>query len=679
MKKVISIFLLMLLLLGAFPAVNWEGVTGLFSINQYSYADTVTQYVYGVEINGEAAEGFLWTQGSEYYYSYEATVTQASGNSIIIDGADVLVFEEVQFYASSGSFEMVGNNWRTWTLNSSYGEFFPAMNIRLRGPGDEIIWLYIGVFCDPKMLTSLTVNGETYSFDLRSDGLIYYDADFTVNKLTGNEITITGDSNVTYESHTSSPQDAFTMGETWHTWSLNMEEEGFAYLRIRLAWNGDPIAEVRISVKCINDPGPDDPGGSGGSGGSHNFNVDKEEGINVINQLNKANLSSDTILTPRNTAELNGLSVTSVTSDEINALVAMAEIHRDDLTEIDNEAIIQIMDQTPEGNHSYEVNMKADDIKTITGSSIDILAINTPISQFRIRSEELRRIDTGSEDRLQFNLTRINHEGRPGIDAILVLGDKVITEFEGAYILEIRIPYKAKAGEDMAALCIEYISEDGSIQLVRESRYDREKEMLSFFPVHLSKYGVAYRPILFSDVASNHWANGYITFLAARDVITNPPGTMFRPDDAITRGEFINMAARAFSVSNLGRRTFQSYEDVPADAWYALAVGWSYTNNISPVLASSGRFYPERSLSREDMSTLINNVSLSLNLRLKKETTVIGFSDANTISPYARDAVPRMVAFGIVSEGGGGRFLPKNNCTRAEAARSISLLMSKMR
>jgi len=139
------------------------------------------------------------------------------------------------------------------------------------------------------------------------------------------------------------------------------------------------------------------------------------------------------------------------------------------------------------------------------------------------------------------------------------------------------------------------------------------------------------------------------------------------------------MAARAFSVSSLGKRGFQSYRDVSPNAWYALAVGWSYMNNISPVLSSGGNFYPERRLDREEMATLINNVSLSVGLRLRTESPAVSFSDAKTISAYAWNAVARMATCGIVPEAGGGRFLPKNNCTRAEAARSISLMMAKMR
>ena len=107
-------------------------------------------------------------------------------------------------------------------------------------------------------------------------------------------------------------------------------------------------------------------------------------------------------------------------------------------------------------------------------------------------------------------------------------------------------------------------------------------------------------------------------------------------------------------------------------------MGWSYINNLSNVLAKNGYIYPDANLTREDMATLSNNISLGLSLRLKNTGASTTFSDAGSISGYAVSGVQRMVACGILN-GAGGKFFPKNGLTRAEAAKVISVLISSMK
>ncbi|HML35985.1 MAG TPA: S-layer homology domain-containing protein [Bacillota bacterium] len=589
--------------------------------------------------------------------NYSMTVTGSGPHSIAIEAGDRVECASPE----PGAGFVPSSDWKSWTLTFSQDALTATLILPLSSDSVEhTVRIVIG--CDLQWITGLTVDGKGTALDFNADDLVYF-CNAPVNKNANIPISFTLADGWTYAGIDGTAVQENDRGTAWTVPSLD-GEAAIVFMFI----NGVETLTLDITLYYV----PPPPPSSGGGGG-------RGPDIKVVNRPNQPNLSSDTTLIPANTQESGGQSTTRVTSKEIEALIELAEKHKEDIPDGDVDAVILIEDGDPGEISDYLVTLNAGDVNQLAESSIDSLTVSTGASDFRIRREALSGLDAGSGGNVQFRLQRIDHEGKPGIDAILTVGEKIITVVDGVYSLEIRIPYELQPGEDPNSLCIEYLRDDGTTELVTESRYDPERKTVSFFPRHLSKYGVAYRPMLFSDTTANYWANGYITFLAARDVITTPAGGRFRPDDAITRAEFINMAARAFSVANLGRRSYQSYRDVSPNQWYALAVGWSYLNNISTALSSQGNLYPNRGLARQDMATLLNNVSLSVGLRIKTEKASVLFSDAKTISPYAWDGVARMVTCGVVSEGGGGRFLPGDYCTRAQAAQSISLLMAKMR
>lgn len=644
------------------------------------------EYVAGVTVNGERLQGRL--DGGVYFY--DATTDREDGivevAVVLAAGADCKGFRWGGTVSDFGNVEQE-NTWVFVLANGDQGDLYlDFWDEQLQGdyPKVAVNITNINQGTDPQepdpLIDGVTVNGTPAHGGYTQDGYIYT---ATVRQPDGNQIQIRP-AEGTYCPEWDEPEqsggDWAMVDEDWTSWTLGSMTAGNpAVLSLWLAHDiGETEARFTLEITYVPEPVKPDPPTGGGGGGGATPPEAKAPNINVINETNQPNVSSDTVLTPANTVEAGGQSSTTVTSAEVQAMVDLAEAHSGDVADGENEAIIRIEDQTPGGNDSYQVNLSAGDVAAIAGSAIDLLSVSTGVSEFRIRREALQGLPTGSSGEVQIKLARLNHRGKPGVDAVLAAGERIITMVDGVYTLEIRIPYKPQPGEDPNSLCIEYLREDGETELVTESKYDPERQTVSFFPSHLSKYGVAYRPVLYSDVPPGHWANGYVTFLAARDIITNAPGTKYRPDDAVSRAEFINMAARAFSAANLGRRSLQSYRDVPTGAWYARAVGWSYMNNISPVLASGGNFYPERGLNREETSTLANNISLSVSLRLRADKPA-RFSDSGAISPFAQNAVARMAACDIVLEAGGGRFLPQGKSTRADAARSISLMLAKMR
>ncbi len=176
----------------------------------------------------------------------------------------------------------------------------------------------------------------------------------------------------------------------------------------------------------------------------------------------------------------------------------------------------------------------------------------------------------------------------------------------------------------------------------------------------------------FRDIASVPWAKSAIKNLTDRGIINGKGDRRFCPEDFVTRAEFVKMIAGAFlknySAGNV------SFEDVKASDWYCDAVAKAYNggiiNGIDEKLFGAGD-----NITREDMVVILYRVAAKFNVAIAPNKN-ISFEDANSISEYAVDAIKAFSECGLVNGKGNGRFEPKQNSTRAEAAKVIyDLLM----
>ncbi len=177
--------------------------------------------------------------------------------------------------------------------------------------------------------------------------------------------------------------------------------------------------------------------------------------------------------------------------------------------------------------------------------------------------------------------------------------------------------------------------------------------------------------IVFSDLHVTHWAYESVTALAQLGIINGDDGK-FKPDDNVTREEFVKMLVVAAEVENGGENTF---EDVPDDAWYCGYVTSARNSGIVSGISET-QFGTGMNITRQDIAVMLYNV-------LKKESVALGtgeaaFSDGNDISDYAKEAVNLLAADGIIKGRDNNEFKPLEHATRAEAAELIYRLFEKL-
>lgn len=187
-----------------------------------------------------------------------------------------------------------------------------------------------------------------------------------------------------------------------------------------------------------------------------------------------------------------------------------------------------------------------------------------------------------------------------------------------------------------------------------------------------------------SDFA-NHWAKEQIVEAMSNKVINS--SSTFRPEDSITRAEFVKIVNRAFGIDStiVDKSMNTEFADVKAENWYyadvKAAARAGYINGYE-----DGTFRPDQPITRQEAAKIIaklydicndskedtEKTQVDINGVLVHLDTKTTFSDDSDIAVWADESVQLLTDKGVIKGYAGNVFKPNNNITRAEAIVMLS-------
>ena len=179
----------------------------------------------------------------------------------------------------------------------------------------------------------------------------------------------------------------------------------------------------------------------------------------------------------------------------------------------------------------------------------------------------------------------------------------------------------------------------------------------------------------FTDI-TEHWAKDYITQMNGEGYVKGKSTEIFAPEDNITRGEYISIISRMATPST--ERYKLRFSDVDADAWYSDYFETAYILGLIPgEMMENGKVQPEKNITREEMiAEAINLLEYKKGSIQKKEN--MPFTDSENISDWAKEAVLKAYSADIINGNDNNEFNPKNNASRAEACKILSIVYEMM-
>lgn len=198
-------------------------------------------------------------------------------------------------------------------------------------------------------------------------------------------------------------------------------------------------------------------------------------------------------------------------------------------------------------------------------------------------------------------------------------------------------------------------------------------------------------PLPFVDVKKDQWYYPYVKEAYNQKITTGTTLFTFEPNGTVTREMFVTMLIRSAGIdmqyyNDLDDESMQFFQMLLADGdqtadpafelrggrWYspyvAYAIALGMTNGVG-----NGRFGLGQPITREQMATMAARfIDLRPHVQLKQvKTPAVAFSDANQISPWAREAAEAMRLAGVMQGDEARRLNPRSTATRAEAVAVI--------
>lgn len=173
----------------------------------------------------------------------------------------------------------------------------------------------------------------------------------------------------------------------------------------------------------------------------------------------------------------------------------------------------------------------------------------------------------------------------------------------------------------------------------------------------------------FYDI-NNHWAQDVIKEFVGKGHASGYEDGTFRPNNNITRAEFITMVNNVFGFNSPKEKEFK---DVKKTDWFyeelKIAIGAGYISGYE-----DNTFRPNSPITREEVASIVTNITKTQDRNLDKLST---YKDAHHVSQWAKPAVEGALESEFMSGYEGNVFKPKNKITRAEAVVTLSRINLK--
>ncbi|MCI9625647.1 MAG: S-layer homology domain-containing protein [Clostridia bacterium] len=194
----------------------------------------------------------------------------------------------------------------------------------------------------------------------------------------------------------------------------------------------------------------------------------------------------------------------------------------------------------------------------------------------------------------------------------------------------------------------------------------------------------------FTDLPISHWACRQIEYAAKKGIISGDGDGTCRPDDGVTRAEFIQMIVNSFDLERpatgspkidflehndtKGAPEGKTFTDVAKDDWYFTAVDWGSRAGVINGY-EDGRFGVSESITRQDAAVILARVKEACSIVINKKVSAVEFTDVSDIAQYAVDAVKELQQYNVINGYEDGTFQPTGNITRAEAVKLIYTML----
>ena len=313
----------------------------------------------------------------------------------------------------------------------------------------------------------------------------------------------------------------------------------------------------------------------------------------------------------------------------------------------------------------------------IIQSDAEYLEVKMDIADVRISRVDLERLEEDVEIRVR-RLEKEDVEKYPK-NAIKLIEVKIfsagmdIREFsEDLFIL---VHYEKSPDEDTNVFTVFHLDENGESENVI-GVYQEDTGTVNFRTKHLSMFFIAPNRVNFND-NNQEWATRFINSMSAKGIIKGYGEGSFKPENNVTRAEFVTMMVNALKLPISEYRG--TFKDVNQTDWFAGMIETGYEHGLVSGFGD-GIFAPRERITREQMTAIVTNVmERFVGKEIIEDNGLLKniFDDYDQISDYAHVPVATAYHYDVV-RGRGDGFFPQEMSMRSEASVVIYKIVNMM-
>ena len=171
--------------------------------------------------------------------------------------------------------------------------------------------------------------------------------------------------------------------------------------------------------------------------------------------------------------------------------------------------------------------------------------------------------------------------------------------------------------------------------------------------------------VTFSDVKESDWFYKGVSYVVENGMMNGMGDDLFAPNAPLTREM---LAVVLYNMEKQPESTgVNPFADVKADMWYTDAIVWANANGIVAGYDDS-TFGLGDSITREQLATILYRYAQLKGYDVTEKADLTGYTDSDSISDYAVEAMQWANANGIVNGMTETTLAPQGTATRAQVA-----------
>ncbi len=163
-----------------------------------------------------------------------------------------------------------------------------------------------------------------------------------------------------------------------------------------------------------------------------------------------------------------------------------------------------------------------------------------------------------------------------------------------------------------------------------------------------------------------HWSEEYVEYGVDVGYINGYPDSTFKPDNAVTRAEFVKMVNSALGITRMAEISFFDIEE--SDWFYSDVRKATYAGYVTGY--ENGAFIASNLITRQETAVILSRIAT----RSAEDKSIESFKDAKDVSDWALGAFEFAYSKGFLTGDDLGNLLPASSLTRGQAAKILYTL-----